>query len=145
MAYTFCYIGRSTMNISKAYLRLRQGLNLLVVLIGPAVLGAAILLAAPPSNDLSATAPLPSGKELVLTGEVVMIEGNVQIVEDPSGAKKDAYLIMEHLYVAQVAGDEAIQFHVNEKTRIDQDLKVGDKVEVLAGQNGEALSIKKRE
>lgn len=74
-----------------------------------------------------------------------MIEGNVEIVEDSSGSEKSAYLIMEHLYVAQVAGDEAIQFHVNEKTRIDQDLKVGDKVEVFAAQNGEALFIKKRE
>jgi hypothetical protein len=133
------------MNISKAYLRLRQGLNLLVVLIGPAVLGAAILLAAPPSNDLSATAPLPSGKELVLTGEVVMIEGNVQIVENPSEGKTEAYLIMDHLYVAQVTGEPPIECQVNEKTRIDEDIRVGDKVEVLAAQNGEALSIKKTE
>jgi hypothetical protein len=66
-------------------------------------------------------------------------------VEDPSSGKKDAYLIMEHLYVAQAAGDEAIQFHVNEKTQVDDDLRVGDKVAVLAAQNGEALSIKKTE
>jgi len=133
------------MNISKAYLRLRQGLNLLVLLIGPAVLGAAILLAAPPSNDHSATVPLPSGKELVLTGEVVMIEGNVQIVEDPSGGKTEAYLIMDHLYVAQVTGEPPIECQVNEKTRMDENIQVGDKVEVLAAQNGEALSIKKTE
>ena len=134
------------MNRIKTDLRfIRQGLILLVLLSAFAVIGATILMAAPPSDERSHPAPVPTGKELAVTGEVVMIEGNVQIVEDPSGAKKDAYLIMEHLYVAQVAGDEAIQFHVNEKTRIDQDLKVGDKVEVLAAQNGEALSIKKRE
>lgn len=133
------------MNTTKAGLRFGQRLNLLVLLSALAVFGVAILQAAPPSIELSETVPLPIGKELAVTGEVVMIEGNVQIVEDPSGAKKDAYLIMEHLYVAQVAGDEAIQFHVNERTRIDQDLKVGDKVEVFAAQNGEALSIKKRE
>lgn len=133
------------MNISKAYLGLRQGLNLLVLLIGPAVLGAAILLAAPPSNDHSATAPLPSGKELFFTGEVVMIEGNVQIVEAPSGGKTEAYLIMDHLYVAQVTGEPPIECQVNEKTRMDENIQVGDKVEVLAAQNGEALSIKKTE
>ena len=133
------------MNTTKAGLRFGQQLNLLVLLSALAVFGVAILQAAPPSIELSGTVPLPVEKELAVRGEVVMIEGNVQIVEDPSGAKKDAYLIMEHLYVAQVAGDEAIQFHVNERTRIDQDLKVGDKVEVLAAQNGEALSIKKTE
>jgi hypothetical protein len=126
-------------------LRLAQGLTLLVVLSILAVIGAAILVAAPPSNDNSATAPVPFGKELTVTGEVVMIEGNVELVENSSGTEKDAYLIMEHLYVAQVAGDEAIQFHVNEKTLVDGDLKIGDKVEVLAAQNGEALSIKKAE
>ena len=74
-----------------------------------------------------------------------MIEGNVQIVKDRSGKQRDVYMIMEHLYVAQIAGDEAIQFHVNEETRMDEELKIGDKVEVLAAQNGEALSIKKTE
>lgn len=133
------------MNMAKANLSLRQGLNLLVLLSALAVIGAAILLAAPPSNQLSETTPLPIGKELVLTGEVVMIEGNVQVVEDPSGGKTDAYLIMDHLYVAQVIGDTPTEFQVNEKTRMDEDIQVGDKVEVLAAQNGEALSIKKTE
>lgn len=128
-------------NIAKTYLR--QGLNLLGLLIGPAVLGVAILLAAQPSNDLSATVPLPSGNEQVLTGEVVMISGNVRIVEDPSGGKKEAYLIMDHLYVAQVIGDTPIECQVNEKTRLDDTVQVGDTVAVLVAQNGEALSIKK--
>ena len=69
----------------------------------------------------------------------------LQIVEDPSGGNTDVHMIMENLYVAQVAGDEAIQFHINENTRIDQNLTIGDKVKVLAAQNGEALSIKKME
>ncbi|HLZ34170.1 MAG TPA: hypothetical protein VKP13_09135 [Nitrospira sp.] len=109
------------------------------------VIGTAALVAAPPSTDLSETTPLPTGKEMAVTGEVVMIEGNVQIVKDRSGKQRDVYMIMEHLYVAQIAGDEAIQFHVNEETRMDEELKIGDKVEVLAAQNGEALSIKKTE
>jgi hypothetical protein len=91
------------------------------------------------------TAPLPIGTEMALRGEVVMIEGKVEIVDDPSGGKKDAYLIMDHLYVAQVIGDRPTEYHVNEKTRMDEDIKVGDKVEVLASANGEALSIKKTE
>jgi hypothetical protein len=74
-----------------------------------------------------------------------MIEGNMEIVEDAAGKSMDVHMIMENLYVAKVAGDEAIQFHINEKTRLDQDLTIGDKVEVLAAQNGEALSIKKME
>jgi hypothetical protein len=69
----------------------------------------------------------------------------MQIVEDPSGKNTDVRMIMENLFVAKVAGDEAIQFHINENTRLDQDLTIGDKVEVLAAQNGEALSIKKME
>lgn len=133
------------MNRIKTGLRFRQGLILLGLLSALAVIGATILVAAPPSDERSETATLPLSKELAVTGEVVMIEGNVRIVEDPPGSEKNAYLIMEHLYVAQIAGDEAIKFHVNENTRIDQDLKVGDKVEVLAAQNGEALSIKKTE
>lgn len=133
------------MNMAKANSSLRQGLNLLVLLSGPAVISAAILLAAPPSNDLPETAPLPIGNELVLTGEVVMIEGNVQIVEDPSDGKTKTYLIMDHLYVAQVIGDTPIECQVNEKTRVDETIRVGDKVEVLATQDGEALSIKKAE
>jgi len=133
------------MNIAKAYPSLRQGLNLLVLLIGPAVLGTAILLAAPPSNDFSETVPLPSGQELILTGEVVMIEGTVRVVEDPSGGKTEAHLIMDHLYVAQVIGETPIECQVNEKTRMDETIQVGDTVEVLVAQNGEALSIKKTE
>ena len=133
------------MNTTKAGLRFGQRMNLLVLLTALAVFGVAILQAAPPSNELLETVPEPIGKELAVTGEVVMIEGNVQIVEDPSGAKKEAYLIMDHLYVAQVIGDKPTEFLVNEKTRMDEDIKVGDKVEVLAAQNGEALSIKKAE
>ncbi len=133
------------MNGTNAGLRFRQGLILFVLLSALAVVGAAILVAAPPTNEVSETTPLPIGKELAVTGEVVMIEGNVQVMEDPSGGKKDAYLIIEHLYVARVIGDEPTEFLVNEKTQLDEDIKVGDKVEVLAAQNGEALSIKKTE
>ncbi len=126
-------------------LSLKQGLILLVLLSALAIIGATILVAAPRINEPSETASLPFGSELAVTGEVVMIEGNVQIVEDASGRAKDAHLIVEHLYIAQAAGDEAIQFHINEKTQMDGDLRVGDKVEVLAAQNGEALSVKKTE
>lgn len=133
------------MNMTKAGLRFRQGLILLVFLSALAAIGASSLVAAPSSSEPSETAPLPIGKEMTVTGEVVMIEGNVQIVEDPSGGKKDAYLVMDHLYVAQNIGDKPIEFHVNKKTRMDEDVTVGDKVEVLASANGEALSIKKTE
>ena len=133
------------MNTIKSGLWFRQGLIVLVLLSALAVVGAAILVAAPPSNEFSETAPLPFGKEQAVTGEVVMIEGNVQVVEDPSGGMKDAHLIMDHLYVARVIGDKPTEFQVNEKTRMDEDIQVGDKVEVVAAQNGEALSIKKTE
>jgi Cu/Ag efflux protein CusF len=131
------------MNLTKIGLSLT--FSLLVLLSALTVVGTTISIAAQPSNELSETAPLPFGKELAVTGEVVMIEGNMQIVEDPSGKNTDVRMIMENLFVAKVAGDEAIQFHINEKTRLDQDLTIGDKVEVLAAQNGEALSIKKME
>lgn len=121
-----------------------KGLILVMLLGGMAVFSATGLVAAR-DEERSGNTSGPIGKALALTGEVVMIEGNVEIVEDPSDGKKDAFLVMEHLYVAQVAGDEAIQFLVNDRTQVDEDLRVGDKVEVLAAQNGEALSIKKTE
>ena len=121
-----------------------KGLILVMLLGGMAVFSATGLVAAR-DEGRSGNTSVPIGKGLALTGEVVMIEGNVEIVEDPSDGKKDAFLVMEHLYVAQVAGDEAIQFRVNDRTQVDEDLRVGDKVEVLAAQNGEALSIKKTE
>jgi hypothetical protein len=120
--------------------------SLLVLLSALTVIGTTMIsIAAQPSNEPSETAPIPFGKELAVTGEVVMIEGNMQFVEDPSGRTVDVRMIMENLFVAKVAGDEAIQFHINKNTRLDQDLTVGDKVEVLAAQNGEALSVKKTE
>jgi hypothetical protein len=131
------------MNLTKIGVNLR--FSLFVLLSALTVVGTTISIAAQPSNELSETAPRPFGKELAVTGEVVMIEGNMQIVEDPSGRNTDVRMIMENLYVAKVAGDEAIQFHINKNTRLDEDLTIGDKVEVLAAQNGEALSIKKTE
>jgi hypothetical protein len=131
------------MNLTKIGLSLT--FSLLVLLSALTVVGTTISIAAQPSNELSETAPLPFGKELAVTGEVVMIEGNMQIVEDPSGKNTDVRMIMENLFVAKVAGDEAIQFHINEHTRLDKDLTIGDKVEVLAARNGEAFSIKKAE
>jgi len=134
------------MNLTKIEFRFRQGFIIMAVLFSAlAVLGVTNLVAAPPSDEQRETTPLPLGKEMALTGEVVMIEGNVEIVDDPAGGKKEAYLIMENLYVAQAVGDEAIQFHVNEKTQVDDNVQIGDKVEILAAQNGEALSIKKTE
>jgi hypothetical protein len=132
------------MNLTKIEFRCRQGFIMAVLFGALAILGVTNLVAAPLSDERRGTAPLSMGTELALTGEVVMIEGNVEIIDDPSG-KKDAYLIMENLFIAQAAGDKAIQFHVNEMTQVDDDLQIGDKVEVLAGQNGEALSIKKME
>jgi len=131
------------MNITKIGLSLT--FSLLILLSPLAVIGATIPIATEPSNELLETAPLPFGQEMALTGEVVMIEGNVQVVEDPSGGMKDAHLIMDHLYVARVIGDTPTEFQVNEKTRMDEDIQVGDKVEVVAAENGEALSIKKTE
>jgi hypothetical protein len=133
------------MNLTKIEFRCRQGFIIAVLFGALAILGVTNLVAAPLSDERRGTAPLSMGTELALTGEVVMIEGNVEIVEDPSGGNTDVHMIMENLYVAQVAGDEAIQFHINQNTQIDQNLTIGDKVKVLAAQNGEALSIKKME
>ena len=130
------------MNLSKIGVSLRFSL---LILLSAITVGTTISMAAQPFNETSETAPLPSGKELSVTGEVVMIEGNMQIVEDAAGKSMDVHMIMENLYVAKVAGDEAIQFHINKNTRLDKDLTIGDKVEVLAARNGEAFSIKKTE
>ncbi len=118
---------------------------ILFMLLGSMAVFSVTGLAAARDDERAGNTSVPLGKGLTLTGEVVMIEGNVEIVEDPSDGKKDAFLVIEHLYVAQVAGDEAIQFRVNDRTQVDEDLRVGDQVEVLAAQNGEALSIKKTE
>ena len=130
------------MNLSKIGVSLRLSL---LILLSAITVGTTISMAAQPFNESSETAPLPLGKVLSVTGEVVMIEGNMQIVEDAAGKSMDVHMIMENLYVAKVAGDEAIQFHINKNTRLDKDLTIGDKVEVLAARNGEAFSIKKTE
>jgi hypothetical protein len=130
------------MNLTKIGVSLRFSL---LILLSALTVGTTISMAAQPFDELSETAPVPLGKELAVTGEVVMIEGNMQIVEDAAGRNMDVHMIMENLYVAKVAGDEAIQFHINQNTQIDQNLTIGDKVKVLAAQNGEALSIKKME
>jgi hypothetical protein len=130
------------MNLSKIGVSLRFSL---LILLSAITVGTTISMAAQPFNETSETAPLPLGKELSVTGEVVMIEGNMEIVENAAGKSMDVHMIMENLYVAKVAGDEAIQFHINEHTRLDKDLTIGDKVEVLASRNGEAFSIKKTE
>jgi hypothetical protein len=132
------------MNLSKIGVSLRFSLLILLsaITVGTTI---SISMAAQPFNETSETAPLPLGKELSVTGEVVMIEGNMEIVENAAGKSMDVHMIMENLYVAKVAGDEAIQFHINKNTRLDKDLTIGDKVEVLAARNGEAFSIKKTE
>ena len=119
--------------------------GLLVLLVVMAGIGTTTLAAAPSSDYVSETPPFPGKGELVVRGEVVMIEGDVQIVENSSGTKKDAYLIMDQLHIARAIGDETIQFRVNERTRVDDDVRIGDMVEVLASGNGVALSIKKTE
>ena len=136
--------GRSIMNSTKMRSGFTKGL-ILFMLLGSMAVFSVTGLAAARDAAWAGNTSVPLGKGLALTGEVVMIEGNVEIVEDPSDGKKDAFLVMEHLYVAQVAGDEAIEFRVNDSTQVDEDLRVGDKVEVVSAQNGEALSIKKTE
>jgi|GEM_PF-1832043 len=132
---------------SKELLKL---VGLLVLLTPLTILGVSMLGAAPPSHEPvesapGSIAPLPPGKDVAVTGEVVMIEGNMQMVEDPSRKEKDIFMVMEQLYIARASGDEAIQFHVNDNTLVDDDVTVGDKVEVLASPNGDALSIRKTE
>ena len=121
---------------------------LVLLLIALAGIGTMLLLAAQPAENLDTitdAAPYPGLEGLIVKGEVVLIEGDVEIVEDPSSSKKDAYLVMQQLYVAKQIGDQAIQFHVNERTQVEGDVRVGDLVEVLASGNGDALSIKKSE
>lgn len=125
--------------------KLKQGLILFVSMSVLIVMGAVTLAGGPSSNAGSQPAPQQGGTELAITGEVVMIEGIVQLVEDPFSEKKDAYMVMEYLYVAQIAGDQAIELHVNDKTLVEDDLRIGDRVEVVAAPNGEALSVKKTE
>ena len=135
------------MNEPKASLWFSQRVLLPALLSALAVIGAMVLVTPPSSNAPLDQAPLPIEREMAVTGEVVMIEGNVQIVGNPSSGKNDAYVIMDHLYISQNnnRGDKAIEFHVNENTRMDEDVAVGDKVAVLASANGDALSIKKTE
>lgn len=115
--------------------KIAQGLMLLMIV--TAVVGTPILVAAPPS-DLPATAPL------AVRGEVVVIVGDLHLVPDAAGIP-EVQMVMEEISVVQSTGHEAIQFHVNEGTQVNDSLKIGDTVEVVALGNGDALSIKKTE
>lgn len=122
---------------------------LMLILLSVVGIGSLLLVAARSSDNLPEAfpSPFPSqeiGKQ-VIRGEVVMIEGELQVEEDPSTKTRDGYLIMDQLYVAKDIGEEPIHFHLNERTQMDDDVRVGDKVEVLASGNGVALSIKKTE
>ena len=134
------------MNSITTSLKLKHGLILLLLLVlsGFAGVRTAMLIAAPPPTELSEPSPAQSGPQQAVTGEVVMIEGHVQFLDGPFSKRKRVQMVMEHLYVTEMGGDEAIQFHVTEKTQLDRDLRVGDRVDVLAHENGEALSVKKK-
>jgi hypothetical protein len=134
------------MNFTRGNIHVTEWLILLFLVSGVVAFGVTIPPAPPLPEELPPTAPETIRNEIPVIGEVVMIEGNVQFVEDPSGRMTDVYLVMERLYVVDMSGAKAIHFfHVNETTLMDDDLRVGDEVEVLASDHDEALSIKKME
>jgi hypothetical protein len=122
---------------------------ILLILVGVMVAtGFALLRAFPfPEERKGQGPPLSSvSEQFPVKGEVVMIEGTVQDQDlgDLPGGIGDVHMIMEHLYVVQDSGDEAVHFFVvNEKTWMDEGPRVGDKVEVWASEDGEALFINK--
>jgi len=125
---------------------------ILLILLGVMVAtGVALLRAFPfPEERKGQGPPISSSvsEQFPVKGEVVMIEGTVQDqdLRDLPGGIEDVNMIMEHLYIVQDSGDEAVHFFlVNEKTWMDEGLRVGDKVEVWASEDGEALFINKME
>ncbi len=112
----------------------RDLLLLLVVTVGGRVPS---LAATPPS------VPLEVASQTV-KGEVVMIAGDLQVVEDAAG-KKEVHMIMDELYVDQGVGGQAVPLHLNGATQLKDTIEVGDKVEAQVAGDGYALSIQKTE
>ena len=123
-----------------------EALILLLLLGVMAVTGVALLGAFPsPEERLMGEETAPSIlEEFPVRGEVLMIEGAVQIAGDLPRRVEDVQLIMKHLYVMEYSGGAPVKlFVVTEQTWRDDGLSVGDTVEVWASENGEALFINK--
>ena len=73
--------------------------------------------AEPISTDSSKTAP----SELIIKGDVQLIEGEFYFVRDTSGHE--------------------VRLHVNNETKLEGKLKVGDKIEARVTSEGHATSI----
>jgi hypothetical protein len=117
---------------------------ILLIFVG-AIAGTGIALftafAFPEGLSKAKAAPLSIHEGLPVIGEVVMIEGTVQIMGDQPGRIEDVHITIEDLYVVKFSGGEAVHFHVNETTWMDEELRVGNEVEVWASEAGEALFI----
>lgn len=112
----------------------RDLLLLLVVAVGG---GFPSLAATSPSGPFEAASQ-------TVKGEVVMIAGDLQEVEDPAG-KKEVHMIVDELYVDQGVKGQAVSLHVNDATQLKDTIEVGDKVEAQVAGDGYALSIQKTE
>ena len=123
-----------------------EALILLLLLGVMAVTGVALLGAFPsPEERLMGEETAPSIlEEFPVRGEVLMIEGAVQIAGDLPRRIEDVQLNMKHLYVMEYSGGAPVKLLVvTEQTWRDDGLSVGDTVEVWASENGEALFINK--
>jgi len=123
-----------------------EALILLLLLGVMAGTGVALLRAFPSTEErlMGEETPPSILEEIPVRGEVLMIEGAVQIAGDLPCRIVDVQLIMKHLYVMEFSGGEPVYlFVVTEQTWMDEGLRVGDTVEMWASGDGETLFINK--
>ncbi|MGQ0812786.1 MAG: hypothetical protein ACT4OO_16380 [Nitrospiraceae bacterium] len=109
------------------------GTLLLVILVASGISGCSSTAGVPSSTVSSAT----------VKGEVVMIAGDLQTL-DPRQGERNAGMIMQEIVVLPPHRHVAVTLSVDESTKVDGEVAIGDKIEAQVTDTGHALSIHKR-
>ncbi|MGQ0811866.1 MAG: hypothetical protein ACT4OO_11675 [Nitrospiraceae bacterium] len=79
---------------------------------------------------------------LTVKGEVVMISGELQVVETPGG-KRQVATVIEEVVVLPSNETGAVTLFVDTATHLPGEVSIGDKIEADVNANGRAFSIRK--
>jgi hypothetical protein len=95
---------------------------LVIFITGLFIIGLLPLSRPSPALGQDSTSPAPSSGSQTVTGQLVMLAGEVAVIKDSSG--------------------KTTHLSISKATKIERGLKDGDTVEVAVSSDGQALSIK---